>query len=91
MVPSGPSPAPAAELEPPKPPAKTDSSGRFMALDMAMDRVTPAAPTSAPATIRAMLLMARPDMATAVPVQAFNTEMTTGISAPPIGMTNTRP
>ncbi len=56
-----------------------------------MDRVTPAAPTSAPATIRAMLLMARPDMATAVPVQAFNTEMTTGISAPPIGMTNTRP
>lgn len=76
MVPSSPSPAPAAELEPPKPPAKTDSSGRFIALDMAMDRVTPAAPTSAPATIRAMLLMARPDMATAVPVQAFNTEMT---------------
>lgn len=58
---------------------------------VAMDRVTPAAPTSAPATIRAMLLIAKPDMATAVPVQALSTEMTTGISAPPIGMTNTRP
>lgn len=62
-----------------------------MALDMAMDRVTPAAPTSAPATISAMLLIARPDMATAVPVHALSTEMTTGMSAPPIGMTKTRP
>ena len=62
-----------------------------MALDMSMDRVTPAEPTRAPATISAMLLIARPLMATAVPVQALSTEMTTGMSAPPIGMTNTRP
>ena len=62
-----------------------------MALDIARESVTPAAPTSAPATISAMLLIARPLMATAVPVQALSTEMTTGMSAPPIGMTNTRP
>ena len=58
---------------------------------MRMDRVTPAEPTSAPATIRATLSIARPDIATAVPVHALSTEMTTGISAPPIGITNTKP
>ena len=66
-------------------------SGRFMAFDMSTESVTPAEPTRAPAMMSATLSMAKPDIATAVPVHALSTEMTTGMSAPPIGMTNTRP
>ena len=47
----------------------------------------PDAPTSAPATISAQLAMTKPAMATAVPVNAFSSEITTGMSAPPIGST----
>ncbi len=47
----------------------------------------PDAPTSAPATISAQLAMTNPAIATAVPVNAFSSEMTTGMSAPPIGST----
>ena len=91
IVPSGPSAAPVDASEPPKPPASTDMSGRFMAWLISTESVTPAAPTSAPATMSATLSIARPLIATAVPVHALSTEMTTGMSAPPIGMTNTRP
>ena len=47
----------------------------------------PDAPTSAPAMISAQLPMTKPAIATAVPVKAFSSEMTTGMSAPPIGST----
>ena len=53
MLPSGPSPAPAARLRHRNRLQARTATDRFAALDMAMDRVTPAAPaTSAPATIR---------------------------------------
>ena len=51
----------------------------------------PDAPTSAPAMISAQLPMTKPAMATAVPVNAFSSEMTTGMSAPPIGSTIVTP
>jgi len=44
-----------------------------------------------PATIRAKLLSRKPLAATASPVNALSREMTTGMSAPPIGSTNATP
>ena len=41
--------------------------------------------------ISAQLPMTNPAMATAVPVNAFSSEMTTGMSAPPIGSTIVTP
>jgi hypothetical protein len=51
----------------------------------------PDAPTSAPAMISAQLPMTNPAIATAVPVNAFSSDMTTGMSAPPIGITIVTP
>ena len=51
----------------------------------------PEAPTSVPATIRAKLLSVNPLAATASPVNAFSSEITTGMSAPPMGSTNATP
>ena len=69
----------------PNPPAMMLTSERFMASAISLVRMPPAAPTSAPAMISGVLLMTKPAMATAVPVKAFSSEMTTGMSAPPIG------
>ena len=51
----------------------------------------PDAPTSVPATMRAKLFSVKPLAATARPVHALRSEMTTGMSAPPIGSTNATP
>ncbi len=51
----------------------------------------PEEPTSVPATTIARLLMAKPSAATARPVKEFNSEITTGMSAPPMGMTIATP
>ena len=58
---------------------------RFIASAMSLVRIAPDAPTSAPAMIRTGLSMTKPAIATAVPVNEFRSEMTTGMSAPPIG------
>ena len=58
-----------------------------MALAMRFVRIEPEAPTSMPATIIAMLLRAIPVIAADRPVKAFRSEITTGMSAPPIGST----
>jgi hypothetical protein len=60
---------------------------RFIASAISLVRIPPEAPTSAPAMIRPVLLTTKPAIATAVPVKAFSSEMTTGMSAPPIGIT----
>ena len=60
---------------------------RFIASAISLVRIPPDAPTSAPAMISAQLPMTNPAMATAVPVNAFSSEITTGMSAPPIGIT----
>ena len=44
-----------------------------------------------PATIRATLSSAMPAAAAESPVNAFSSEITTGMSAPPIGSTNRLP
>ena len=51
----------------------------------------PEEPTSVPATTIARLLIAKPSAATARPVKEFKSEITTGISAPPMGMTIATP
>ena len=60
---------------------------RFMASAMSLVRIAPEAPTRAPATIRMTLPTTKPAIATALPVKALSSEMTTGMSAPPIGRT----
>ncbi len=54
-------------------------------------RIEPDAPTIIPATISAVLSSAIPVAAADRPVKAFSSEITTGISAPPIGSTTAFP
>ncbi len=72
---------------PPKPPATIDGIERFMAWAMRFVRIEPDAPTIMPATISAVLLSAMPAAAADRPVNALSSEITTGMSAPPIGST----
>ena len=81
-----------AALSPvPNPPAMMLTSERFIASAISLVRMPPAAPTSAPAMISGVLSMTKPAIATAVPVQALSREMTTGMSAPPIGSVASTP
>ena len=75
----------------PNAPNKTFVTGRFIALHMSSVSSVPDEPTSVPATIIALLLIAKPSAATARPVKEFNSEITTGMSAPPMGMTIATP
>ena len=54
-------------------------------------RIVPEEPTSVPATIRTTLSRAKPAAAAARPVKALSSEITTGMSAPPIGSTKRLP
>ena len=71
----------------PKPPTMMLRIDRFIASAISLVRMPPDAPTSAPAMISAQFPMTKPAIATAVPVNAFSSEITTGMSAPPIGIT----
>ena len=86
-------PVSAAIAGPPAPtPAKnTLPIERFMASAICLVRIEPEAPTSMPATISAVLSSAMPAAAADRPVKAFRVEMTTGMSAPPIGSTASTP
>ena len=64
---------------------------RFIALAIRLVRIEPDAPTIMPATIIAVLFNAKPAAAADNPVIALSSEMTTGMSAPPIGSTTIRP
>ena len=64
---------------------------RFIASAMSLVRMPPDAPTRAPAMISTGTSRTKPAIATAVPVNAFSSEMTTGMSAPPIGSTIVTP
>ncbi|MEI2700935.1 MAG: hypothetical protein V9E83_00870 [Baekduia sp.] len=85
-APDAPSPPP-----PPNPPAITEAIERFIATAICCVRIVPDAPTIMPATISAVLLRAIPAAAAERPVKAFSSEITTGMSAPPIGNTSNRP
>ena len=85
-------PAPTgAATAPPNPPATIAGTDRFIALAIRLVRIDPDAPTIIPATINAVLFSAIPVAAADRPVNAFNNEITTGISAPPIGNTTMFP
>ena len=84
-------PPPAPPPPEPNAPNKTLVTGRFIALHMSSVSSVPDEPTSVPATIIERLLMVKPSAATARPVNEFNSEMTTGMSAPPMGMTIATP
>ena len=75
----------------PKPPTMMLAIERFMASAMSLVRIAPEAPTSAPAMISTGLLMTKPAIAAAVPVNELSSEMTTGMSAPPMGSTSVMP
>ena len=64
---------------------------RFIALPISTLSIVPAEPTRAPATIMMVLPSANPAIATAIPVQALSSEITTGMSAPPMGRTTSNP
>ena len=64
---------------------------RFIALPISSVSSVPEAPTSAPATMRTLLWRTKPVADAASPVKALSSEITTGMSAPPIGSTNMTP
>ena len=75
----------------PNAPKRTFAIDRFMARPISSVSRVPDAPTSAPLTIRTFSCRAKPAAAAASPVQAFSSEITTGMSAPPIGSTKRTP
>jgi hypothetical protein len=86
-------PAPVAAAAPPPPnaPKRTFVSGRFMAWPIMRVSSVPDAPTSVPETISRSLCSTKPDAAAAMPVHELSSEITTGMSAPPIGSTKSTP
>ena len=76
---------------PPKPPTMMLAIDRFMASAISLVRIAPDAPTSAPAMISTGLPITKPAIAAAVPVNELSSEMTTGMSAPPMGSTMVTP
>ena len=56
-----------------------------------MVRINPLAPTSAPETINTLLRITNPAAQAASPEKLFSKAITTGISAPPIGITKRTP
>src|SRR3990172_5444909 len=75
----------------PKAPKRTFASERFIARPMRIVSRVPEAPTSVPPMMSAVLSRTKPVEAAARPVKAFRSEMTTGMSAPPIGRTSREP
>ena len=91
VLPSSARAAPAAVWTWPNAPKRTFATERFIAFAMRRVRSVPAAPTSIPDTMRTVESSTNPVAEAASPVNAFNSEMTTGMSAPPIGRTNMTP
>ena len=75
----------------PNAPKRTFAIERFIALPISIVSSVPDAPTSMPLTIRTFECSTKPVAAAASPVNAFSSEITTGMSAPPIGSTNITP
>ena len=64
---------------------------RFMARPIICVSSVPEAPTRVPAMISTLLDSTKPVDAVARPVKAFRSEITTGMSAPPMAITNWMP
>src|SRR6266478_6780004 len=70
----------------PKAPKRTLENDRFIAFDIMTERMNPDDPSSAPAMMSSLLLRTNPMAAAERPAYEFNSEMTVGMSAPPMGM-----
>ena len=66
-------------------------SDRFIPLHMILVRNIPDAPTRQPLTINAWFCKTKPVAAAAIPEYELSSDITTGISAPPIGITDKIP
>ena len=91
-----PPPAPAATAAAcsetwPNAPKRTFVIERFIACPIFIVSKVPDAPTSMPLTISTLFSSSKPVAAAARPVKALRSEITTGMSAPPIGSTNRTP
>src|ERR1700756_750632 len=75
----------------PNAPNMTLVNERFMALHMITERMKPEEPSRAPATTRTLLLSTNPRRAADRPAYELRSEMTVGMSAPPIGVTSKIP
>ena len=83
--------APATACTWPNAPNSTLVNERFIALHMMIDRIRPDDPSSAPAVISSLFSSTNPIATADRPAYAFSSEMTVGISAPPIGRTSRTP
>ena len=86
-----PRPRPPARVTWPNAPKRTFVIERFIARPIIIVSNVPDAPTSMPLTISTLFSSSKPPRPTASPVNAFSSEITTGMSAPPIGRTNRTP
>ena len=75
----------------PNAPNSTFAIERFIARPISSVSSVPEAPTSAPLTISTLLWSTKPVADAARPVNALSSEITTGMSAPPIGRTKRTP
>ena len=75
----------------PNAPNSTLPSERFIAVAINIVSSVPDAPTSVPLMMSTVLSSAKPVTATATPVNELSSEITTGMSAPPIGNTPSTP
>ena len=64
---------------------------RFIARHMMIDRISPDDPSSAPAMISSLFCSTKPIATAARPAYEFSSEMTVGMSAPPIGRISRTP
>ena len=72
-------------------PKSVPKSERPIAAAISRVKMVPDAPTNVPATIRSVACRTYPLAATVRPVNAFNSEITIGTSAPPTGSTKRTP
>ena len=75
----------------PKPPKMTLKNDLFIALHIMYERIVPEDPTRAPVIIRAEFSRVKPMPAAAYPEYELSIDITTGISAPPMGIINNTP
>ena len=75
----------------PKAPNSTFVNERFIALHMITDRMKPDDPSSAPAVISSLLSSTNPIATAERPAYELRSEITVGMSAPPIGRISSTP
>ena len=75
----------------PNAPNRTFFIERFMARHISTERMNPENPSSVPAMMRTLLPSTKPVAAAASPAYELRSDITTGMSAAPIGITSSTP